>query len=334
MTTTTGAGSLGGPLVPFPRWSPLGAIRQSWALNGPLTILGLAMGLTLAVAVAGIVLDPRVLTGQPAWLKPAKFAVSIAVYAFTLVWLLGYVRGHRRWVGLASWATTLALLLEMVVIVLQVLRGTTSHFNVATPLDTALWQAMAGAILVVWLMGAVVAVLLLLQRLPDPVLAWGLRLGLAVALGGMAAGLLMTVPTPAQREGARAGQGLPIAGAHSVGVADGGPGLPVVGWSTTGGDLRVGHFVGIHALHALQVLPLAAWLLSRPPAARRLGQGHRVALVWVAGLGYSGLLAVLLWQALRGQPLLAPDATTLLALAGLLGATALAAGGVLLHGRR
>jgi hypothetical protein len=306
-------------------------MRQSWALNGPLTVLGLAMGLTLAVALAGLLLDPRVLTGQPAWLKPAKFAVSVAIYAFTLVWLLGYVRGHRRWVGLASWATTLALLLEMVVIVFQVVRGTTSHFNVATPLDTALWRAMAGAILVVWLMGALVAVLLLLQRLPNPVLAWGLRLGLAVSLAGMAAGLLMTVPTPMQRAGARAGQGRPVAGAHSVGVADGGSGLPVVGWSTTGGDLRVGHFVG---LHALQVLPLAAWLLSRPPAAHRLGQGHRVALVWVTGLGYSGLLAVLLWQALRGQPFLAPDGATLLALAGLLGATAVAAGGVLHHGRR
>ena len=326
----TSATALERPLARLPWRAPPDALHRSWALNRPLTVLGVAMGLTLAAATAGLVLDPRVITGQPAWLKPAKFAVSIAIYSFTLVWLLGFVRGHGRWVGLVSWATAVALLGEMVVLVLQVVRGTASHFNVATPLDAALWNTMGGLIVVVWLMGLLAAALLLVQRFPEPVFAWGLRLGLAVALAGMAAGLLMTSPTPPQRAAARAGQGQPIAGAHSVGVPDDGPGLPVVGWSTTGGDLRVGHFVGLHGLQALAV---AGWLLSRPPAARRLRRGHRVALVWLAGLGYSGLLALVVWQALRGQPLTAPDAATLLALAGLLVATALAAGGVVLHGR-
>jgi hypothetical protein len=116
-----------------------------------------------------------------------------------------------------------------------------------------------------------------------------------------------------------------------VGVPDGGPGLPLVGCSTTGGDLRVGHFVGIHGL---QVLPVVGWLLSRPSTAARLRRGHRVALTWLVGLGYAGLMALVIWQALRGQPLIAPDAATLLALVGLLGAIALAAGALVLHGRR
>jgi hypothetical protein len=300
-------------------------------LNRPLTVLGAAMVLTMAAAAAGLILDPRVITGQPAWLKPAKFAVSTAIYAFTLVWLLSFIRGHRWLVGLVSWATAAALFVEVGIIVLQVVRGTTSHFNVATPLDTALWQTMAGFIVTVWLMGLLAAGLLLVQRLPDPTFAWSLRLGIAVALAGMASGFLMTAPTPAQRAAARAGRGRPVAGAHSVGVPDGGPGLPVVGWSTTGGDLRVGHFVGIHGL---QVLPAAGWLLSRSQVRRRLGRGHRATLAGLAALGYLGLLALVLWQALRGQPLLAPDAAMLRALAGLLGATVLAAGGVVLHGRR
>jgi hypothetical protein len=90
-----------------------------------------------------------------------------------------------------------------------------------------------------------------------------------------------------------------------VGVRDGGPGLPLTRWSTEGGDLRVPHFIG---LHALQLLPLFAWVLERRrrPASTRL--------VVAAGAGWLGLIGLTLWQALRGQPLVAPDAATLLAL--------------------
>jgi hypothetical protein len=325
------------PDIPSSRvWpSPGATLRRSWALNPPLTLLGVAMVLAVAATGIGLLIDPRFITGQPAWLKPAKFAISISIYAFTLVWLLSFVRGHTRLVGLVSWATAAALFIEMAVIVLQVARGTTSHFNVSTPLDATLWSTMGGFIVVVWVMAFLAGALLLIQRLPDPVFAWGLRLGLIIALIGMAAGLLMTSPTPRQVADARAGQGLPIAGAHSVGVPDGEPGLPLVGWSTTGGDLRVGHFVG---LHALQVLPLVGWLLSRAAIARRIGlargRGHRIALVGTAGLAYAGLVALALWQALRGQSLIAPDAATLLALVGVLTATGLTALAIVLHGRR
>jgi hypothetical protein len=328
----TSATTIDKPIAQLSWRAPLDLLLRSWTMNRPLTVVGVAMLLTLAAATAGLVLDPRVITGQPAWLKPAKFAISITIYSFTLVWLLGFVRGHGRLVGLVSWMTTIALIVEMIVIVLQVARGTTSHFNVATPLDAALWGTMAGFIVVVWLMGLLAAALLLVQRFPDPVFAWGLRLAIVISLAGMASGLFMTTsPTPEQRAAARAGQGMPISGAHSVGVPDGGPGLPVVGWSTTGGDLRVGHFVGIHGL---QVLPVVGWLLSRPPATSRLRRGQRLLLVWLAGLGYFGLMALVVWQALRGQPLIAPDAATLLALAGVLGGAALAAGSVVVLGRR
>jgi hypothetical protein len=227
----------------------------------------------------------------------------------------------------------LAFTVEMVVVVTQVLRGTISHFNGSTAFDAALYSTMGMFMLVIWVMNLVAAALLLFQRLPDLAFAWALRLSLLLTLVGGASGVLMTMPTTSQLAAMQADQPVSIIGAHSVGVADGGPGLPIVGWSTVGGDLRIGHFVG---LHAMQVLPIIGLLLMRR---RRLGNRERVALVWIAALSYLGLIGLLLWQALRGQPLLAPDITRLAALATLVGATALAAGvtvarGVGVKGRR
>jgi hypothetical protein len=290
------------------------------------------MLLTLAATMVGLLLDPRVITGAPAWLKPMKFAISMSIYSFTLLWMLTFVRGHPRLVGLISWVTAVALLVEMVLIAGAAAFGTTSHFNMSTPLHVAVWNTMAISIMLVWTVNLLTAVLLLIQGMPDPAFAWSLRLGLVVSLVGMGVAFLMTSQiTPEQaREAEATGTEAPIQGAHSVGVEDGGPGLPVTGWSTTGGDLRVPHFVG---LHGLQALPLIGFLLTGfgPDWLR---QGHRTALVWTTALSYLGLVVLLTWQALRGQPLIAPDAATLGVLLALTAVAGTAASVVMLHARR
>jgi hypothetical protein len=101
------------------------------------------------------------------------------------------------------------------------------------------------------------------------------------------------------------GEAITIIGAHSVGVEDGGPGLPGLNWSTVGGDLRIGHFVG---MHALQVLPFVAWFVSRR---KKLSTRQQVQLVWTAGVGYLGIVALVTWQALRAQSIISPDVLTL-----------------------
>lgn len=109
-------------------------------------------------------------------------------------------------------------------------------------------------------------------------------------------------------------------GSRRVGDAreNGGPGLPFLGWSTTHGDLRIGHFVGIHGA---QVLPLFGLWLSRR---RRWPLWSRLTFVWTAALFYLGLVALVTWQALRGQSAVAPDALQLGALGLLIVITALA----------
>jgi hypothetical protein len=146
---------------------------------------------------------------------------------------------------------------------------------------------------------------------------------MSLTIAGAMSGGFMTRPTTAQLEAARAGERMTIAGAHTVGAPDGGPGLIGTGWSTEHGDIRVAHFVG---LHAVQVLPLFAVLLAR----RRLSRSTRVHLVIVAAASYAALYVILLMQALRGVPLIAPDATTLAQLGAWAVATALATGAALL----
>ena len=306
------------------------AARVLWAANRPLAVTVLASAALIIAAAIGLLADPRTITGAPAWMKPLKFAISSAVYAATLAWMLTFVHGRPRVKAIAGGAVAVAFLVELALIVVQVARGTTSHFNVSTPLDSALFGTMGFMIVLVWVMNGVVAVLLLRQgdRGLEPGLAWSLRLGLLLAAVGMGVAFLMTsVPTPVQAEALAAGQAPGSFGAHSVGVEDGGPGLPLLGWSTVGGDLRVPHFVG---LHGLQVLPLLALALRRWP---RLGAAQRRGLVWVAALGYLGLTALTTWQALRGQSVIAPDVLTLAAGAALAAATLGAAAWIIVRGQ-
>lgn len=288
-------------------------------VHAPLTLFSLMMaGITLFLIV-GIFADSRTILGQPAWLKPAKFGLSITIYTVSITWLLGLIRTDspriKRAKGIIAWVVIVVFVAEMVPIVAQVLRGTTSHFNVSSPFDAVLVAVMGVSIVILWVTNLVLAGILLFQRFDNPAFAWAVRLGLIIALIGMALGALMTSPTAQQMASWQAGAVITTIGAHSVGVPDGGPGLPVTGWSTEGGDLRVPHFIGIHAL---QIIPLIGWFVVRR---RGLSTRQQVLLVWTASLSFLGLVALVTWQALRAQPVIAPDALTVGAFLGLLALT-------------
>jgi len=86
-----------------------------------------------------------------------------------------------------------------------------------------------------------------------------------------------------------------VAGAHTVGSEDGGPGIPLFGWSTVAGDLRVPHFV---ELHVLQWIPLAVFFLRTKIS---------VTGVDFIGVGYLIVVGLLTAQALAGQSVVAPS---------------------------
>ena len=281
-----------------------GLVDRLWRGSPPLTVVGVLMLAAAGASVVGLLVDPRVITGAPAWLKPFKFAISTAVYSLTLAWIFGLLTGWPRVRRVVGWTTAIVFVLEVAIIDAQAWRGTTSHFNVSTPLNAVLFSVMGGAILIQTLVSVAVAVALWRQPFTDRTLAWALRLGMTITIVGALTGPLMTRPTAAQLAAARAGARMTTAGAHSVGGVDGGPGLPVTGWSREHGDLRVPHFIGLHAIQSLALVAIGLMRWRRPEVIR-------VRAMLTAAGSYAALFLLLLWNALRGTSLAAPDAAAM-----------------------
>ena len=172
---------------------------------------------------------------------------------------------------------------------------------------------------ILWGANLVLAIALLRQKIADAPMGLALRAGLVIAVIGMAQAFLMTSPTAQQMASWQAGAAVTLAGAHTVGAADGGAGIPVTGWSTQHGDLRVGHFVG---LHALQILPLLAWLLS---SLTGLSAARRSRLIAIAGAYYLSITLLLTWQALRAESVVTPSSLTIMVFSALTAVALLAA---------
>ncbi len=255
--------------------------RELYRRNKVLAITGWIHVVLLAGMLVILPFDSRLVMGINPWIKPIKFAASITIFVWTLAWLLKYPRLSNRKRGIITWGISISMLVEIVCIAGQAARGTTSHYNQSTPLNAAIFGVMGLTIV----FSTVLMVVLLIAffrgkfDIARPYL-WGIRSGLAIFLVASAIGGVMI----AHR-------------GHSVGVDDGGPGLPFVNWSTQGGDLRVAHFLG---LHALQLLPLIGFLISM-----RTGwtMSQRAGLVLALSGAYVLLVGLLYWQASQGLPL-------------------------------
>jgi len=191
-----------------------------------------------------ILVDNTVVSGINAWIKPLKFFLSIAIYSWTMGWLLYYLQSQKK-VRAYSWALVIIMAFELFVIVWQAANGRLSHYNISTPLYAWLFQFMGIAIVTITLWTAYIVYLFFRQKqfTISQTYLWGIRLGMIFFIifsfeGGLMASKLQ----------------------HTVGGPDGGPGLPLVNWSKEYGDLRVAHFFG---LHSLQLLPLAGFYLSK-----------------------------------------------------------------------
>ncbi len=240
-------------------------------------LINLILGCLLIIP---FLLDPRHVMGINAWIKPIKFCLSLWIYCWTMGWILFDLPKSMRWVKPMSWTIGVTMLIEIGIVIYQASRATRSHFNFETNFDSLLF-GMMGLLIAINTIVVIIAFLLYLFKKPniDKGYLMAVKLGLAIFLLASWIGGKMI-----SNEG------------HSVGVPDGGEGLPFVNWSTLGGDLRVGHFLG---LHALQVIPFFAFLLYKKTS---LSANVRMLATIVFGLVYAGLVSYLYVQAANGIP--------------------------------
>lgn len=303
--------------------------RAPW--HGPLLVNSALMAALVVVSMIGMVVDDRLLLGESVWLKPAKFGLAFGLYGVTLAWILRLPHRGRRatwWLGTVF---AVAGVLDVGFIALQAARGTFSHFNTATdPVNQIGQQVFMSGVPGLFVANLVLAVIISWQKLADRPTRIALKAGLWLAVAGMALGYLMGFTGPQlvrQTDGTVVG----LVAGHTVNpdapanaARDGVGAMPLTHWSTTGGDLRIPHFVGLHGIQFLLVLAVVLTALAARWSWLRT-ETTRAALLVVAVLGYFGLLTLVLWQALRGQPLTSPDLATAGAAAAL---ALLVAGGV------
>ncbi|MFT5194599.1 MAG: hypothetical protein ACI9EW_001052 [Cellvibrionaceae bacterium] len=284
-----------------------------WAENRPLRLTVILSVVLLVLNLIGLGVDGRTLLGEPIWLKPTKFAISSIFYVTFLMWILTMIKDRPRLITIVSWVTAFAMIGELVLISMQAFRGVRSHFNVAAPFDAAVFSIMGLMILSLWVASIFAWVALFRQKFSNR--PWGtvLKWALLITVVGSGLGGTMTSPRSSQIETALETGDMPESGAHTVGVADGGAGLPGLGWSTEGGDLRIGHFLG---LHALQIIPLIG--LATLGFTQNRSEQQRVNLVHIGSIGYLGMIVLITWQAFRGEPLIYPSLLTLMAAGGFL----------------
>jgi hypothetical protein len=225
----------------------------------------------LVCAVMTQISNTQVL-GINAWIKPMKFFLSVWIFSWTMGWILFELQRPNA-VYSYSIMVVVVMVIELGIISWQAANGRLSHFNVSNSFYGLLFTIMGIAIslLTVWTFIIGLGFFRLGTNDLQAGYLWGIRLGIIFFVIFSFEGGLMAAKL-----------------SHTIGAADGGPGLPGINWSRQHGDLRVAHFFGIHSL---QLLPLLGYYVTRSSKE----------MIIVSAV-YFMILIFLLVQALRGLP--------------------------------
>ncbi len=236
--------------------------------------------LMAVVSLGGLFIDDRMLMGVNVWIKPLKFSISGAIYILTLGFYVTLYPFSRRKKNIINNIVSWTLLFETGIIFSQGARGVQSHYNQSTLLDGLLFAAMGILIAI----NVLIMVLFIFESI-----RLKLKTTKAIQVAILMGWIIVVV-------GSWIGGQMISQMSHNVGIADGGPGLPLVNWSTIAGDLRIAHFFG---LHGLQIIPLFAFGLSKK---WKTTTRNQIVAVVFFGLLYAAWIGFTFYQAKQAMP--------------------------------
>lgn len=206
------------------------------ALNSHLLIgFGIIFLLSAFVFATLWGVDPRQFEDVNTWTKPFKFAVSIALQSFTLWVLLSWINANHRKTAIligTQWVFIISAGFELIYISYQAAHLKASHFNLSSPVSIFLYGLMGvGAVL---MMLCLIPIGLALLRHKSPEIA-------EITQKGGLWGIVLSLPMTLLVAGYMSASMSHFVGSHEHT-------LPLLGWSLSGGDLRVSHFFALHSL--------------------------------------------------------------------------------------
>jgi hypothetical protein len=260
--------------------------RELDATDALLARLGWALLAVIPVFAVLALLTPGAAASVNPWIKPIKFSLSFSTFVSTITLFLVALRIPEWQLKFVRRAIAVSVVFEILSLAVQAWRSAYAA-GAHTWADGLLAQVtnsmvMINTAIVVWMLVLFCATRVKASVVDYPMLS-AIRYSIVIFLAGNAVGGYMLAR-----------------GSHTVGAPDGGAGLPFLNWSTIAGDLRIAHFI---AIHAIQIVPLFAYILSQMAPVPNVKQ-RRMAVA-VLAIMVSLAVGATFVQAALGRPLLA-----------------------------
>ena len=184
--------------------------------------------------------DYTQILGVNAWVKPFKFYLSAGIFTWSISWMIYHINSKRSRI-ICGWLIGISTFTENCIVFYQSAKGVPSHYNNSTPFNSMLYSMM-GICMSVFLLTVIYITIVFFRQRKMPIsqhYSWGIRMGFLIFSIFSSIGIIMMIMK-----------------SHTIGGADGGPGLKFLNWSTKFGDLRIAHIMSVFSL---QIIPLVSY---------------------------------------------------------------------------